>query len=150
MQYRKLILATAVLTVSATTAVLASQSLGHGPGGMALADLDGDGVITTEEIQARHAERFQAADSNGDGTLDIDEVRNAMLRQRAQRRVEALDTNGDGVISAEEYQAPMRWHLSRMDRDGDGEISRYEKRRKAHQRWDDDDDHGPRRHRHDD
>lgn len=152
MQHRKLVLASAVLAATTTTAVLAGSGFKGSHGAMALADTNGDGVVTTEEIQSRHAEQFQAADADNDGALDVDEMQNAMLRWRAQRRVQALDTDGDGKVSAEEYQAPMRWHLSRLDRDDDGEIGREEMRGKRHQRWDDehDDDRRRDKHRYDD
>lgn len=140
MQHRKLILGTAVLTALASTVALAGRGPGDGPRDMAFADTNGDGTVTVEEMQARHAERFQAADADGNGKLSVDEMQNAMLRQRAQHRVQALDTDGDGNVSAEEYQAPMRWRLSRMDHDGDGQIGPREMRRERHERWDDDDD----------
>ncbi|MBA1146628.1 EF-hand domain-containing protein [Ectothiorhodospiraceae bacterium WFHF3C12] len=141
MKHRKLILAAAVVTAAASSLALAGPGSKGGPGGMAFADTDGDGEITIEEIQARHAELFHASDADGDGNLNVEEMQNAMLRQRAQRRVQALDTDGDGTVSAEEFQAPMRWHLSRMDRDDDGEIGPREMGRGRHERWDDDDHH---------
>lgn len=140
MQYRNLILAAAVLTAGAGTAALASPE--RGPRGPGFADTNGDGVVTVEELQNKSAERFQKADADGNGKLDVEEMQAAMLRERAERRVRALDTDGDGEVSAEEFQAPMRWHLSRMDRNDDGRLEPNEMRRHHDRRWDD--DHGRR------
>ncbi|NAZ37203.1 EF-hand domain-containing protein [Rubellimicrobium sp. CFH 75288] len=99
-------------------------------------DLDGDGRITREEIEARKAERFAEADADGDGGLSPEElvalediIRDEIRRARAAATIERFDDNGDGLLQFEEIEertprlAPI---FDRLDRDGDGGISQDE------------------------
>jgi hypothetical protein len=63
--------------------------MGMGMGGMAahqgfmrlifiLADTDGDGALSLEEVQAVHARIFKAVDTDGDGKVTLDEMRSFM------------------------------------------------------------------------
>jgi hypothetical protein len=73
---------------------------------LADADLNGDGVLTREEVaqahQAKHAERFAQADKNHDGALTADEV----PAERWQH-IQGADANGDGRVTAAELEAAM-------------------------------------------
>jgi Ca2+-binding EF-hand superfamily protein len=67
------------------------------------ADLDGDGMLTLDEIVAAHnarvIEQLRSADKNGDGALTSDEV--GPLRWL---RLRAADTDGDGKVTFAELQ----------------------------------------------
>jgi Ca2+-binding EF-hand superfamily protein len=102
-------------------------------------DIDGDGKITAEEMQAHASLRFDAADTNNDGFVDAAELQAHMLAQatarmqdRSARMIARLDTDKDGKLSPEEMRAGPRGGdrfermLKRMDTDGDGAISREE------------------------
>lgn len=117
------------MTSYALVAILAAVSLaggaaiakgmGHGPmgarmdaAGFAKIDADKDGEVTMEEMQAHRAARFDAADTNGDGMLSVDEMAARMRDQadyRAARMVERMDSDGDGMLAADE----MRRHGGR-------------------------------------
>ncbi|MCY6381172.1 EF-hand domain-containing protein [Hoeflea prorocentri] len=89
-------------------------------------DVNKDGVITQEEVDAVIVERFNAF-SGDDDTISLEDFRAAWLDQSRDRMVRAfqrLDRDGDGAISAEEYDTASERMFSRLDRDGDGELTR--------------------------
>lgn len=92
-------------------------------------------------------ESFKAADTNGDGTLSVQEVsateakvlkqRVAMARQRMEQEFAKLDTNKDGQLSPAEFNAmagPIRTVetpqqlLQKLDTNHDGKVSMEEYR----------------------
>ncbi|MFZ3581510.1 EF-hand domain-containing protein [Loktanella sp. DJP18] len=95
-------------------------------------DVDGDGAVTQEEMQAQALSRFATADTDGDGGLSAEE----MIAQQDQRRaarmarmIAARDTNGDGLLQAEEMVPDgdrMARMFDHMDSDADGSISAAE------------------------
>ncbi len=96
-------------------------------------DTNGDGVISTAEVEALKAERFAAADTNGDGGLSLQEIeafreaeRERRMEMRKQRMFDRQDTNGDGVISIDEFETRGMPMFERIDADGDGEITEAE------------------------
>lgn len=88
-------------------------------------------VLTPEDRAARIAERFAAADTDGDGLLSADEIAAALESMRLERMavmagryLQALDTDGDGALSLDELMAgPSERMFARADTDGDGVIS---------------------------
>lgn len=91
-----------------------------------------------EELQ----EEFKKIDTNGDGTLDVKELRDAvssvhpdMPAKDIQRIVEEIDANGDGVIDYQEFIAatfPVDQYASmdilkrlfrQFDLDGTGQLT---------------------------
>ncbi|WP_440997495.1 EF-hand domain-containing protein [Arhodomonas sp. SL1] len=137
----KLIIGALAITVGAAGIAIAGP--GRMGGGHAMGLNPGDLPASVEDLRNRHAERFAAADANGDGQVDADEMQEAMMRWRAERRVQRLDSDGDGLVSEQEFVYPMERRLMRMDRDGDGQIGPREMGRG--ERWDDDDDDDYRR-----
>ena len=105
----KLNTALAALAMSVVASAAAAQGWGHGP----LA-----GPLTEAERDEIAAERFAAADADGDGQLTQDEVlaaaeevERARRQERAARMIEALDTDDNGMLSLEEAR------VSRADRE---------------------------------
>ncbi|MEA5161009.1 EF-hand domain-containing protein [Cereibacter johrii] len=108
-------------------------------------DADGDGRVTLEEAQSRRADLFDAFDSDGDGALepqelaDMGAMRAAM--QEANRaatgrpfRADAsgaagtggpvrLDRDGDGRVSRDEFVGSTGSWFAWRDRDGDGALT---------------------------
>jgi Ca2+-binding EF-hand superfamily protein len=50
------------------------------------------------------------------------------MRERMVDRFQAHDDDGDGLVTAEEFGEPFTRMLSRLDENGDGELSRDELR----------------------
>ncbi|WP_375593585.1 hypothetical protein ABWI00_16215 [Algihabitans albus] len=118
----------------------------HGPGGRGgqimqmfeQVDLDGDGQITRAEVTQVRDQRFADSDTDGDGTLALDEFEQLwlqMVRERMVDRFQSLDADGDGRITAAEFDRPIDRMFSRMDADEDGAVSRSEIREHHGRRW---------------
>jgi Ca2+-binding EF-hand superfamily protein len=106
-------------------------------------DADGDGKITTEEMDAFRAARFAEQDADGDGFLTKDEIvaaETAKMQDRMGKRVAHMmieqDADEDGKISLEELSAagPGAHLFARLDADGDGAVSQDEIRQAMQQR----------------
>ena len=98
-------------------------------------DLNKDGAIDKGEIAASRETRFTTSDTNADGLLTEAEIM-AAAKGRAERRVKRmlsrLDRDGDGAISRVEYdkRASKRGDrmFERLDANGDGKVTREEAR----------------------
>ncbi|MEG3125585.1 EF-hand domain-containing protein [Sphingomonas sp. GB1N7] len=104
------------------------------PGRMMQADVNGDGTVTRAEFLAQAGARFDARDTNKDGTISGDELigRNGQMRpnaqpitrtsamERAAAMFDRLDTNKDGKLDPTERQAMME-RMGKMRRGGGGE-----------------------------
>ncbi|NIZ10134.1 EF-hand domain-containing protein [Pseudooceanicola sp. HF7] len=130
-------------------------------------DVDGNGELTLEEMQAhgkaRAQERFAAADTDGDGKLSEADVAAHMKAMRAEREAQRdarrakhflaeRDADGDGLLSIDEMApkgARAEKMFGRVDRDGDGVISAEEfqamQDRFAERGMHPHGDHGPRK-----
>lgn len=97
-------------------------------------DRNGDGKLQLAELPDHLRPRLAPADTNGDGVLTAEEL---IARHEAQKRARqaAMDTDHDGKISQSERDAfvagEQKEHFTRMDRDGNGQISQAE----AGRRW---------------
>ena len=97
-------------------------------------DLNSDGSVSLEEIQAQGDARFASADTNADGALSAQELIAAAgtrASERAAKMIERHDDNGDGVLQIDEM--PRRSvgdraarMFERVDADGDGVLSQEE------------------------
>ncbi|WP_375255809.1 EF-hand domain-containing protein [Yoonia sp.] len=96
-------------------------------------DLNGDGALSLDEMQAQGEARFAAADANGDGALSAQELIAAAgqrAEDRAAKMIERLDANEDGVLQMDEMPRQGGDRAERMfervDADGDGVLSQDE------------------------
>ncbi|MEM8536631.1 MAG: calcium-binding protein [Pseudomonadota bacterium] len=97
-------------------------------------DLNQDGSVTMEEMQARRDARFTTTDTDGDGGLSVAEIVAAAegrAAARAERMIERLDANGDGILQQVEMQTDRAAGraarmFERADANGDGAISAAE------------------------
>ncbi|KJZ19680.1 EF-hand domain-containing protein [Loktanella sp. S4079] len=96
-------------------------------------DVDADGNLTMEELQARADQRFADMDTDGDGALSAEELvakRVADAEARVARMITRLDANEDGILQMEELQprggARFERMFERMDADQDGVLSEEE------------------------
>ncbi|GEM_PF-1837473 len=99
-------------------------------------DSNKDGQITWDEIKALKQQNFSAYDSNQDGFLSSEELRQGMEDKRVEKmnsRFSALDTDQDGALTLQEWQAksarnPDRqaMRFTQMDSNKDGKLTREE------------------------
>lgn len=111
-------------------------------------DKNGDGKLSKDEVPERMQGVFDHADSNKDGFLTVDEIRQSAQaqatpgagrggREGARREgmsfmridpiLAALDSDGDGVISASEL-GDASASLKKLDKNGDGQLTQDEVR----------------------
>lgn len=99
---------------------------------MELYDLDGDGKVTQAEIDQGRADRLGEFDSDGDGTLSLQEYEALWLdamRERMVDRFQKHDDDGDGQVTVEEFSERTGRMVMRGDRNDDGAISLEDLRR---------------------
>jgi Ca2+-binding EF-hand superfamily protein len=81
-----------------------------------LFDGNGDGRVSEAEYLAYMSRSFQGMDSNGDGTIETDELPGgrgraitlAAFQNNLRRQFHRLDRNRDGYLDARELTAPPR------------------------------------------
>jgi Ca2+-binding EF-hand superfamily protein len=106
-------------------------------------DADQDGAITQVEIDQVRRDRLAAFDQNNDGSLTLEEYQALWLdamRERMVDRFQDLDDDGDAIVTVEEFVEPFGSMVGRLDRNGDGALSRDDMRRGPHHRAPDDED----------
>ncbi|MBS0564472.1 MAG: calcium-binding protein [Proteobacteria bacterium] len=105
------------------------------PNILAQADANGDGAVSKAEMDAFLKTEFAQMDTNHDGFVSDDEMKAFILAkmaaragEMADRRIKADDSNGDGRLTLAELEGDRRLSrmFARLDRDGDGTISRDE------------------------
>jgi hypothetical protein len=94
-------------------------------------DANDDGKISQEEINANRTEWHKKFDTDGNGALSLKEFEALWLEAKRQRMVRAfqrLDEDGDAAVTLEEYLEPLSDAVERWDRNGDGVLSREDRR----------------------
>lgn len=94
-------------------------------------DANKDGKLTQDEINSNREAWLKEFDANNDGKLSLDEFKQLYLKARAERIVrefQQFDRDGDAGVTLEEYQRPLADIVERMDRNGDGALSKDDRR----------------------
>lgn len=92
-------------------------------------DLDKNGQITVEDLQAAAKARFDTADADGDGALTLDEMKAQAEKRMADRMAAKGDDKGEGKGDRKGKMSEKRmgWKLEEMlakkDADGNGSLS---------------------------
>lgn len=109
---------------------------GFGRGGemlqtlMADVDVDKNGSVTQQEINAFRAAKVAAADTTKDGALSLDEfavAHNELMRARMVDAFQNFDNDGNGSITTAELDARFGSIVSKLDRNGDGVLSKADR-----------------------
>ena len=95
-------------------------------------DRNGDGKLDAKELGVE-AFVFDALDRNGDGFVDATELKSNRRGAAPAKRdrgpaslIQRLDKDGDGKISKAEFPEQSRLKFGRLDRNGDGFITKDE------------------------
>jgi Ca2+-binding EF-hand superfamily protein len=110
-----------------------------------LADTNGDGMISADEIRAHQQARFAQMDANHDGQLTRDEMgpptvpgdgqrpgmmnnerREAMRDQRQAQMLQQMDSDHNGTVSEEEFAGFEGHRMMTLDTNNDGQIDQDE------------------------
>lgn len=95
------------------------------------ADANGDGAISQEEIDIFIQTTVDGGDANGDGNVSLEEFKVIWLQlmdRQVVDRFQSLDQDGDGQITAEERAERFGGIVVKLDRNGDGALSRDDMR----------------------
>lgn len=97
-------------------------------------DINGDGLVTQDELNERSAGLIEKADANGDGAVSKEEMTSYREARRAERRAERNpDKNDDGVVDRTEFIIAAQDRFDRLDTNSDGVLSEDEQpRRRGH------------------
>jgi hypothetical protein len=90
-------------------------------------DTDKDGKLTQAEIDAGQKAKFAEANKDGQGGVSIQEFEPffwAQHREMMVRAFQMLDSDGDGQVTEAEISERTAGMVERMDRNGDGALSR--------------------------
>lgn len=94
-------------------------------------DTDKDGRLTQAELDDARKTLLAKHDADKDGKLTIAEFEALWLefsRPRMVRNFQGLDRDGDAGVTVEEFLRPYADTVERMDRNGDGTVSRDDRR----------------------
>lgn len=97
-------------------------------------DANGDASLTQEEIDAGRQQQLAKYDSDKDGTLNLEEYQVLwmdMNRSRIVDRFQRLDEDGDAIVTSGEFLDPFANAVERHDRNGDGALSKDDRRKKS-------------------
>ena len=110
------------------SAALCATAFAKGPkGDLSRFDKDGDGKISVSELEGRAKEFLGEADADGDGYITADEIEAFHEARRAEREARMFpDADNDGYVSRREFEDAARAHFDKLDKNGDGLISKEE------------------------
>jgi Ca2+-binding EF-hand superfamily protein len=118
---RSILLISAVFLATTPAAVLAADDAAK------RFDLDGDGTLDLREVKKAAADFFASHDRDHDGTLDKRELAGRL----SAREFAAADPDHDGTLTLDEYLAVVEKRFNAANRDGDGTLDAKELRTPA-------------------
>jgi hypothetical protein len=122
--YRHLVAGLAFGLVAATGAVAAPTDSTPDDKSLVMSkiDTDGDGTISWDEAKVAAAAKFQALDTDKEGTLDASELTGVI----SQAALKKGDTDKDSTLDPTEYLAVVETMFRAADRDHDGTLDARE------------------------
>ena len=117
--------------LAATAYAAEGRGEGRGGGHWDKMDVNGDGELSADEMDAKTAEFLSKADTDGNGAISKAEIKAFHEARRAERKeARNPDKNGDGVVDRTEYLNAAQERFDKMDKDGNGVISEDEQRQR--------------------
>lgn len=110
-----------LITVGVATAAYALQA--HHGFSPASLDADGDGVISTTELDAHADVLFTRTDQDHDDRLSADELRALHAMMPAGSPMEHARDHAAVPLTRQAFLAALRSHATRMDADRDGRLT---------------------------
>ena len=98
-------------------------------------DADKDGKISQQEVDTNRSDWHKKFDADDNGSLSLKEFESLWLQYKRQRMIRAfqrLDADGDAAMTLDEYKEPLAGIVERWDRNGDGVLSREDRKRRRH------------------
>lgn len=86
-------------------------------------DADGDGVISTTELDTHADLLFARTDRNNDGSLSADELRALHAMMPAGAAMEHAPDHAPAPVTRQAFRDGLRGHASRLDADRDGRLT---------------------------
>ena len=108
-------------TVGVATAAFALQA-DHGFNPASL-DADGDGVISTAELDAHADLLFARTDRDNDGSLSADELRALHAMMPAGAAMEHAPGHAPAPMTRQAFREGLRGHATQMDANRDGRLT---------------------------
>jgi EF hand len=93
-------------------------------------DADKSGSVTQDEVNTFRTAKVSAADTSKDGALNLDEFSvayNELMRARMVDAFQSFDEDGNGSITTAELDTRFGTIVARMDRNGDGVLSKADR-----------------------
>ena len=122
----RILMAMTAAAVIVTGGIASAQSSDRASRFLAKADVNGDGSISSAEALQMRLDRFDRSDANNDGALTLAEFQAAAKKPkpgRLEKRFGKLDRDGNGVISRSEVESSAAIRFARMDADGNGALT---------------------------
>lgn len=97
-------------------------------------DTDKNGSITQDEINAFRTAKVAAADTSKDGALSLEEFSvayNELMRAKMVDAFQNFDDDANGSITAAELDARFGDVVAKMDRNGDGVLSKADRKERG-------------------
>lgn len=108
-------------TLGVATAAFALQAdNGFNPASL---DADGDGVISTTEVDAHADLLFARTDRNSDGSLSADELRALHAMMPAGAAPAHAPAQAPGPVTRQAFREGLRSHATQMDANRDGRLT---------------------------
>lgn len=126
------------LFLACALALCALPAAHAGPDGdkhFKMMDADANGKISRLEHAAAAKQMFAQCDANQDGTVTAAEMDQAMTAKgekigkhdkSSAEKIQMIDQNGDGQLTLAEHNAGTDKMFGKMDKDGDGFLSKSE------------------------
>ena len=115
-----------VLFALALVAPALSHAAGAAPAGKSAVllrlDPDSDGTVSLDEAKAAAAARFEALDTDQEGTLDAGELTGIL----SKRGLAKADSDKDGTLDKAEFTALAVQYFQKADKDKDGTLDAKE------------------------